>query len=87
MEEQQQYRLNLVKNEVTEQMFDFVNNLSSSADIRQNTDLRNSIILMVKGISHFIGLDSTVCESVAKVRSDVDSCKKTRLSLIILYLL
>uniref|UniRef100_A0A158Q8A2 DNA polymerase epsilon catalytic subunit n=1 Tax=Elaeophora elaphi TaxID=1147741 RepID=A0A158Q8A2_9BILA len=68
VEEQQQYRLNLVKNEVTEQMFDFLNNLSSSVDIRQNADLRNSIILMVKGITHFIGLDGVVYESVAKVQ-------------------
>ncbi|VBB29888.1 unnamed protein product [Acanthocheilonema viteae] len=68
VEQQQQYRLNLVKNEVTEQMFDFLNNLSASADIRQNTDLRNSIILMVKGISHFIGLDSAVYESIVKLR-------------------
>lgn len=72
VEEQQQYRLNLVKNEVTEQMFDFLNNLSSSGDIRQNIDLRNSIILMVKSISHFIGLDSTVYESVARVLLDVE---------------
>ncbi|VDK84402.1 unnamed protein product [Litomosoides sigmodontis] len=68
VEEQQQYRVNLVKNEVTEQMFDFLNNLSSSGDIRQNTDLRNSIILMVKSISHFIGLDSNVYDSIAKLR-------------------
>ncbi|MCP9260431.1 DNA polymerase [Dirofilaria immitis] len=68
VEEQQQYRLNLVRNEVTEQMFDFLNNLSSNAAIRENTDLRNSIILVVKGISHFIGLDHAVYESIAKLR-------------------
>uniref|UniRef100_A0A8R1XQP9 DNA polymerase epsilon catalytic subunit n=1 Tax=Onchocerca volvulus TaxID=6282 RepID=A0A8R1XQP9_ONCVO len=68
VEEQQQYRLNLVRNEVTEQMFDFLNNMSSSADIRENTDLRNSIVLIVKSISHFIGLDCAVYESVVKLR-------------------
>ncbi|EJW81563.1 hypothetical protein WUBG_07529 [Wuchereria bancrofti] len=68
VEEQQQYRLNLVGNEVTEQMFDFLNNLSSTSDIRENTDLRDSIILMVKGISHFIGLDCIVYESISKLR-------------------
>ncbi|VIO96069.1 DNA polymerase family B, exonuclease domain containing protein [Brugia malayi] len=68
VEEQQQYRLNLVGNEVTEQMFDFLNNLSLSSDIRENIDLRDSIILMVKGISHFIGLDCIVYESISKLR-------------------
>ncbi|VDO44192.1 unnamed protein product [Onchocerca flexuosa] len=68
VEEQQQYRLNLVRNEVTEQMFDFLNNMSSSADIRENTDLRNSIVLMVKSITHFIGLDCAVYESIIKLR-------------------
>lgn len=53
-------------------MFDFLNNFSTSADIRENIDLRNSIILMVKGILHFIGLDRAVHESVAKVMLGVE---------------
>uniref|UniRef100_A0A915Q6B6 DNA polymerase epsilon catalytic subunit n=1 Tax=Setaria digitata TaxID=48799 RepID=A0A915Q6B6_9BILA len=65
--EQQQYRANLVRNEVTEQMFDFLNNLPN-ANAGNSYDLRNSVLLMVKGICHFIGLDSAVHDSISKLR-------------------
>ncbi|VDN01879.1 unnamed protein product [Thelazia callipaeda] len=67
IEEQKQYRLRLVTKEITEQMFDLINNLTLRS-VPEKAKSRDSIILMVKGISHFIGLDAVVNEQMEKLR-------------------